>query len=36
MNEVRILVVEDEIIIADNLINVLQKLGYSTLEPAST
>jgi two-component system response regulator LytT len=36
MNELRILVVEDEIIIADNLINVLQKLGYSTLEPAST
>lgn len=36
MNEVKILVVEDEIIIADNLIRVLQKLGYKTLEPAST
>ncbi|MFT7441662.1 MAG: two-component system response regulator LytT [Maribacter sp.] len=34
MNKVKILVVEDEMIIADNLCNVLQELGYETLEPA--
>lgn len=32
----RILVVEDEVIIADDLCNTLTKLGYETLEPALT
>lgn len=32
----RILVVEDEVIIADDLCNTLNKLGYETLEPALT
>ncbi len=32
----RILVVEDEVIIADDLCNTLRKLGYETLEPALT
>ncbi|PHR71415.1 MAG: DNA-binding response regulator [Lutibacter sp.] len=34
MNSERILVVEDEIIIADNICDTLNDLGYETLEPA--
>jgi DNA-binding LytR/AlgR family response regulator len=34
MNKVKILVVEDEMIIADNICDTLQDLGYETLEPA--
>jgi len=34
MSKIRILVVEDEIIIADNICNTLQQLGYEALEPA--
>lgn len=34
MNKVKILVVEDEIIIADNICDTLEDLGYSVLEPA--
>jgi two-component system response regulator LytT len=36
MNRVKIAVVEDEIIIADNLCESLQALGYNVLEPAIT
>jgi len=34
MNKVRILVVEDEVIIADNICDTLERLGYEALEPA--
>ncbi|MCP4441150.1 MAG: response regulator transcription factor [Aureispira sp.] len=34
MSKVKILVVEDEIIIADNLCDILEDLGYEVLEPA--
>ena len=34
MSKVKILVVEDEIIIADNICDTLNELGYETLEPA--
>lgn len=34
MNKVKILVVEDEVIIADNLCDTLDELNYETLEPA--
>tara|TARA_R110001583_G_scaffold15502_6_gene63861 strand:- start:4452 stop:5174 length:723 start_codon:yes stop_codon:yes gene_type:complete len=34
MDKIKILVVEDEIIIADNLCDTLNKLGYNTVEPA--
>lgn len=34
MDKVKVLVVEDEIIIADNICNVLGELGYLALEPA--
>ena len=34
MSKVKILVVEDEIIIADNICDTLNDLGYETLEPA--
>lgn len=34
MDKVKILVVEDEVIIADNLCDTLDKLNYETLEPA--
>jgi len=34
MDKVKVLVVEDEIIIADNICNVIEKLGYYALEPA--
>lgn len=34
MSKVKILVVEDEIIIADNICDTLTDLGYETLEPA--
>jgi len=34
MDKVKVLVVEDEIIIADNICNVIEKLGYTALEPA--
>ena len=34
MSKVRILVVEDEIIIADNICDALEDLGYEVLEPA--
>ncbi|MBI9059943.1 MAG: response regulator [Labilibaculum sp.] len=34
MSKVKILVVEDEIIIADNICNILENLGYEVLEPA--
>ncbi len=34
MSKVKILVVEDEIVIADNICNTLQNLGYEVLEPA--
>lgn len=34
MEKVKILVVEDEIIIADNICDTLEKLGYNALEPA--
>ncbi len=34
MDKVKILVVEDEIIIADNLCDVIEELGYKALEPA--
>lgn len=33
MGKVKILVVEDEIVIADNICNILEKLGYEVLEP---
>lgn len=33
MGKVRIQVVEDEIVIADNICNILEKLGYEVLEP---
>ncbi|NOX45694.1 MAG: response regulator transcription factor [Chlorobi bacterium] len=33
MNKVKILVVEDEIIIADDICDILSNLGYETLEP---
>lgn len=36
MNRIRILVVEDEFIIASNLKNMLEDLGYECLEPAGT
>ena len=36
MKSVRIGVVEDEIIVADTIARVLQKLGYTVLEPAIT
>lgn len=34
MDKIRILVVEDEIIIADNLCDIIEELGYEALEPA--
>ncbi len=34
MTKIKILVVEDEIIIADNICNTIEKLGYQALEPA--
>lgn len=34
MSKLKVLVVEDEIIIADNICNALRDLGYETLEPA--
>jgi DNA-binding LytR/AlgR family response regulator len=34
MNKVRVLVVEDEVIIADSICDALEDLGYETLEPA--
>lgn len=34
MNKVKILVVEDEVIIADNICMILEDLGYELLEPA--
>lgn len=34
MSKVKILIVEDEIIIADNLCDILEDLGYEVLEPA--
>lgn len=34
MSKVKILIVEDEIVIADNICSTLQKLGYEVLEPA--
>jgi DNA-binding LytR/AlgR family response regulator len=34
MDKIKILVVEDEIIIADNLCDVIEELGYQALEPA--
>lgn len=34
MSKIKILVVEDEIIIADNICDVLDELGYESLEPA--
>lgn len=34
MDKVRILVVEDEIVIADNICDILEELGYDVLEPA--
>lgn len=34
MEKVKILVVEDEVIIADNICDTLEELGYETLEPA--
>jgi len=34
MDKIKILVVEDEIIIADNLCDVIEELGYEALEPA--
>ncbi|WP_439130769.1 LytR/AlgR family response regulator transcription factor [Polaribacter sp.] len=34
MNKTKVLVVEDEIIIADNICSTLQNLGYHVLEPA--
>ncbi|WP_343330937.1 response regulator transcription factor [Polaribacter staleyi] len=36
MSKVKILVVEDEAIIADNICDTLQKLGYETLESANS
>jgi len=33
MSKVKILVVEDEIIIADDICDILSALGYETLEP---
>ena len=36
MDQVKILVVEDEVIIADNICGILEKLGYHVLEPAMT
>jgi len=33
MGKVKILVVEDEIVIADNICDILEKLGYEVLEP---
>jgi two-component system, LytTR family, response regulator len=36
VNKVRIVVVEDEIIIADNICDVLTELGYNVAEPAMT
>lgn len=34
MKKIKVLVVEDEIIIADNICDTLQELGFETLEPA--
>ena len=34
MTKARILIVEDEVIIADNMCDTLNDLGYETLEPA--
>lgn len=34
MNKIKVLVVEDEIIIADNICDTLEDLGFSALEPA--
>ncbi|BDS15281.1 response regulator [Aureispira anguillae] len=34
MGKIKILVVEDEIIIADNICDILEELGYEVLEPA--
>jgi len=34
MNKVKVLVVENEIIIADNICDALEDLGYEVLEPA--
>ncbi len=35
MSKVRVLVVEDEIIIADNICDTLEEMGYEVLEPAT-
>ncbi|WP_138433084.1 LytR/AlgR family response regulator transcription factor [Winogradskyella algicola] len=34
MNKIRVLIVEDEVIIADNIRDALESLGYDVLEPA--
>ena len=36
MSKTKIGIVEDEVIIADNLSQILEKLGYEVIEPAST
>lgn len=36
MSKVKVLIVEDEIIIADNIADTLEELGYDALEPATT
>lgn len=36
MGKVKVLIVEDEIIIADNIADTLEELGYEVLEPANT
>lgn len=36
MTKVKILIVEDEVIIADNIADTLEELGYEVLEPATT
>ena len=36
MGKVKVLIVEDEIIIADNIADTLEDLGYEVLEPATT
>lgn len=34
MGKIKVLVVEDEIIIADNICDTLEDLGFETIEPA--
>lgn len=36
MSKVKVLIVEDEVIIADNIADTLEELGYEVLEPANT